>query len=217
MNEERISSFYLMKTIPAKECGEKLVSLRNYSEEIVIEIDSMSKKYEALEEDECYVRESVAKMLVEAQSFLPIGFRLKIFDGYRSLETQQKIYNSVYLELKEKNLGWDEEKLSSEVENWVANPKAIPPHSTGGAVDVTIVDEEGEELDMGSQTNSISENSITDAKNISAEARENREMLIEIMTKAGFVNYPGEWWHWCYGDRMWAYFAKKSYAIYGGI
>ncbi|MEK6914663.1 MAG: hypothetical protein AABW83_03360 [Nanoarchaeota archaeon] len=35
------------------------------------------------------------------------------------------------------------------------------------------------------------------------------------MTKSGFTNYPGEWWHWSYGDRIWAHYNNKKYAIYG--
>jgi len=37
------------------------------------------------------------------------------------------------------------------------------------------------------------------------------------MMKEGFVNYPLEWWHWCYGESLWAYVNKKEYSIYGKI
>jgi len=44
--------------------------------------------------------------------------------------------------------------------------------------------------------------------------KENRQLLIDIMTNVGFVNYPYEWWHWSYGDKYWAYIKKRRFAIY---
>ena len=37
------------------------------------------------------------------------------------------------------------------------------------------------------------------------------------MQRAGFVNYPAEWWHFSYGDKMWAAYSHKEYAIYGDV
>jgi D-alanyl-D-alanine dipeptidase len=41
--------------------------------------------------------------------------------------------------------------------------------------------------------------------------------LIENLEKAGFVNYPAEWWHWSHGDRYWAVVTKNNFAIYGCV
>ena len=211
-----ISDFEIMK-IPAKENGERLVSLREYSKEICIDIDSVSKKYEGLKDEECFVRESIAIMLSKAQSNLHNGIKIKIFDGYRSMKTQKRIYKIVFNEIKSKNHSLSNKELSLETDTWVANPKTIPPHTTGGAVDVTLLDKNGNEIDMGGKTNSVGEESLTFCQKISEEAKNNRKILIDIMENAGFVNYPGEWWHWCYGDRMWAYYSGKPYAIFDGV
>jgi D-alanyl-D-alanine dipeptidase len=53
------------------------------------------------------------------------------------------------------------------------------------------------------------------ATNISREARTNRALLAEVLTAAGLVNYPTEWWHWSYGDRYWAYAEDHPAALYG--
>ncbi len=216
MTKKIISDFEIMK-IPAKDCKEPLVSLRDYSKEIIIDIDRTSKKYEKLRKEECYVRETVAIMLSQAQSLLPEGYKLKIIDGFRSLATQKKIYNLVFKEILRKNPAWSENSIKKEVDKWVANPSTVPPHSTGGAVDVTLIDDFGNEIDMGSKVNDISPNAETISRAISKGARKNREILNAVMKEVGFINYPLEWWHWCYGDRMWAHYAKKPFALYNGI
>lgn len=213
---KKVSDFFLMN-ITVKECNEKLVSLRDYSKDIIIKIDSFSKRYEKLKDEECLVRETVAIMLSQAQSILPNGYYIKIFDGFRSLKTQEKIYEMVKKELKENHPSWTKKKIILETDKWVANPKTIPPHSTGGAVDVTIVNEKQEEIVMGTKLNSISRKSITYSKEISNKEKKNRNILIKAMKKVGFTNYPAEWWHWSYGDRMWAYYKKKRFGIYEGI
>ncbi|MEK6825420.1 MAG: M15 family metallopeptidase [Nanoarchaeota archaeon] len=211
-----ISDYELMK-IPVKESGEYLVSLKEYSKDLVIAINEFTKEYEQLKESECYVRESVALMLAQVQSRLSQGMRLKVVDGFRSLETQKKLYIMVFEELKQKNPTFSEEMLKLETDKWVANPSTVPPHSTGGAIDLTIIDVEGNELPMGSSINTISEKSVTDCENLSSEEKKNRSLLITIMSEAGFTNYPLEWWHWNYGDRMWAHFTGKEHGIYEGL
>lgn len=211
-----ISDYDLMK-IPVKESHEPLVSLREYSKEIVIAIDASSKEHEQLKEGECYVRESVAIMLSQAQSLLPKGLRMKVIDGFRSLATQKKLYAIVFAELKEKHPLLSQEALEKETDKWVANPATIPPHTTGGAVDLTLIDAKGEELPMGSDINTISEKSVTGCTDLSQEEQKNRSFLIHLMKSVGFENYPLEWWHWCYGDRMWAHFAGQKEGIYDGL
>lgn len=48
------------------------------------------------------------------------------------------------------------------------------------------------------------------------EALQNRRFLYQVMKKAGFSNYPEEFWHWSYGDNMDAANCKKEFAAYGG-
>ena len=131
------------------------------------------------------------------------------------MSAQKKIYSQVFEELKSKNPDLSDKNLEKETDKFVANPKIVPFHTTGGAVDLTLADAEGNELDLGIPLNTISDKSFTNSQDISKEAKRNRNILIETMKDAGFVNYPLEFWHWSYGDRYWA--AKnKTTSIYEG-
>ena len=79
-------------------------------------------------------------------------------------------------------------------------------HATGGAVDVTIVDKDGNECNMGSRFDEFTNRAHTDYYETRLNMRIlwNRRFLYEAMTKAGFVNLPSEWWHYSYGDVLWA-------------
>ena len=116
---------------------------------------------------------------------------------------------------------WDETQLQLEVTHYVAPPTGVPPHSTGGAFDLTLVDAEGKALDMGTAIDDISggeENrNYTEANSISDQAKQNRRILINVLTEVGFVNYPTEWWHWSYGDKYWAFNTDAEYALYGSV
>jgi D-alanyl-D-alanine dipeptidase len=54
-------------------------------------------------------------------------------------------------------------------------------------------------------------------KGLSEESRRNREILIRLMSGAGFTNYLGEWWHWSYGEPGWALRTGRDTAIYGPL
>lgn len=56
---------------------------------------------------------------------------------------------------------------------------------------------------------------LTHCSIISEAAQQNRNLLHEIMSNHGFINYPTEWWHFSYGDRYWAYHRNANHAIYG--
>lgn len=86
-------------------------------------------------------------------------------------------------------------------------------------MDLTLADTDGQELDLGTRMNADPEESkgacYTDAVGITEEARANRELLGSVLTAAGLVNYPTEWWHWSFGDRYWALMTGAAAALYG--
>ena len=148
-----------------------------------------------------YLRSGVLERLHVAQkqlSTLKIGYRLKIFDAYRPLEVQKYMidYDTKRYSKKVADMYW------SPISNNVAlNP---PPHSTGGALDLTIVDENGVELDMGTKIDEFVKAAHSNFKGLSSTCRENRNLLYEVMTFTGFTQLPTEWWHFSYGDQIWA-------------
>ena len=90
-------------------------------------------------------------------------------------------------------------------------------HQSGGAVDLTLCDREGRPIDMGTGYLEHNDSTATYSKHITSEQRKNRKILLTVMEETGFVNYPAEWWHFAYGDRMWASYKHKSHAIYRNV
>jgi len=97
-----------------------------------------------------------------------------------------------------------------------------PPHSTGGALDVCLSDKDGNLVEMGSMVDQMDETSnpyfYASIKNEEAIIWNSRRTLLrEIMNKFGFAQHPNEWWHFSYGDQLWAWKNKKANALYGKI
>jgi D-alanyl-D-alanine dipeptidase len=94
-----------------------------------------------------------------------------------------------------------------------------PRTAPASAVDLTLADAGGRELDLGTPVDATPEESdgacYTGAAAISAQARDNRAVLGAALTSAGLVNYPTEWWHWSFGDRYWALLTGAAAACYG--
>ncbi|WP_103954881.1 M15 family metallopeptidase [Nonomuraea solani] len=198
--------------VVVRECGEPLVDLRRLE---AVRLDAR------LADDAgafAHVRLSVADRLVAAQTQLPRGLRLLVVEGYRPAALQERYFASSLARLSAAHPEWDGERLRIEASRYVSPPE-VAPHTSGGAVDLTLCTAEGVELPMGTSVNATPPESdeacYTDAPDISAEARRNRQTLGAAMTAAGFVNYPTEWWHWSYGDRYWAHLSGARHAGYG--
>jgi D-alanyl-D-alanine dipeptidase len=197
--------------VPIQECGEPLVDLRGYP--LLATTDHPKARSEARTRLHC--REGVAERLLRADARLPEGVRLLIVECHRPLDLQDAYWEDQLGALRERHPDWPEDKLAEENAKFVAPPEIVPPHSTGGAVDLVLVDAEGEELDMGSLLNEKGPRMRTDARGLPEEATRNRALLLQALESAGFVNYPHEWWHFSYGDRYWAYAKGEPAAIYG--
>ena len=153
----------------------------------------------AYHEDPQYARKTVADMLVRAQELLPPDFKLILFDGWRSLETQHELYQKEYAKQMD----------HSETQKYVSLPSddpAVPsPHNTGGAVDVGIT-HRGELLNFGTPFDHMARAShlsyYETADEHDWEVRDSRRLLYAIMTSVGFEPYQEEWWHFNYGNQM---------------
>lgn len=175
-------------------------------------------------ERQCLVREEVFDMLVKAAIALPIGYKFKIFDAWRPFALQHELYISYSADIiREFELeACTEEQKKAVIRKFVSDPiedRNIPPvHTTGGAVDLTIEDARGIEIEMGTRFDAFSNKTSTayfeNEKN--SAVRDNRRLLYDIMNEVGFTNLPSEWWHFDYGDYFWAFYNKKP-AIYRGV
>lgn len=164
-------------------------------------------------------RQGVAEMLKAAQSYLPSGLHLQIVGAFRPFEIQKLMYERAREELREQHPHWDEEFLTRYLNVFSAPPiwDTPPPHTTGGAVDLLIVDQNEERLDMFSPFEMGWSSAPTFIEGLSDEARKNRDLLIEVLTKSGLTNFPGEWWHWSYGEPGWALRGGHEAALYGAV
>lgn len=214
----KIISSEELRKIKVIDNHEELVDLRVYNPLLRFNIASYVIKNGGMKsmEDAHFVRKGVAIRLNKAIELLPSGYRISIECGYRSPDIQQKSYDEVYKALKKDNPLWNEQELRKEMEKRVSEVD-IAPHCSGGAIDLTILGPSNEELDMGTGTDEFSTDTYTDSPSISSKARSNRNILINVMTQAGFINFPAEWWHWSYGDREWAYHQEEKTAIYDTV
>ncbi len=164
-------------------------------------------------------RETLAHMLKAAQEKLPRGLHLQIIGAFRPFEIQQKMYQKAGEELREQHPHWEDDFLIRYLNVFSAPPiwDTPPPHTTGGAVDLIIVDDAGERLDFISPFEMGWTSAPTMMPGLSAEARKNRDLLIAVLTSAGLTNFAGEWWHWSYGEPGWALRGGHEAALYGAV
>ncbi len=200
--------------VPVVDEGEALVDLREIPE---LRVDTR------LADDAgafARLRDGVVGRLLIAQSTLPGGLRLLVVEGYRPLDLQRAYFDGYRDELRRSHPRWTAERLHVEASKYVSPPE-VAPHSTGGAVDLTLCTSDGTELDMGTPVNADPEASrnacFTASRDISRQARRNREILVAGLAGAGLVNYPTEWWHWSYGDRYWALMTAAGSTRYGPV
>ena len=174
------------------------------------------------------IRKTIYEKLKQAQAMLPDGLKFRLYEGYRSLELQQQIFQDRYASLQKehpklthKEIFIESTKFVSPVTN-LDGSKNIPPHSTGAAIDVYLIDKEGKVVDMGIHLDDVYTDlkgiyCKTDSQVISAKAKNYRKIMGRALQAVGFVNYPTEYWHWSYGDRYWAFQTHQKFAIYNTV
>ncbi|MDJ0463922.1 M15 family metallopeptidase [Streptomyces sp. H27-C3] len=212
MNEIILMSDPRVAGVTVRECGEAPVDVRLDGSLLV---DMRAEDPAGVF---CYLREGVLGRLVKAQASLPRGLRLLYVEGYGPLSLQRHHFEEYAGQLRTAHPEWSAEQVASAASRYVSPPH-IAPHSAGAAVDLTLADADGRELDLGTPMNASPEDSAdacyTSADGIGDEARARREILGAALTAAGLVNYPTEWWHWSFGDRYWAHATGTDGALYG--
>jgi D-alanyl-D-alanine dipeptidase len=190
-----------------------------------------------------FVRQGVCDRLLMAQTALQQrqpGWQLLIFDAFRPLAVQQFMVDYTLAELmRQRGLNQvsltDEQRqdlLEQVYEFWALpdpDPTRPPPHSTGGAIDMTLVDQTGHPVAMGSAIDELSPCSYPNHYAASEDEigqvfHQRRELLNQVMSQAGFRRHPHEWWHFCYGDQLWAWLSQQetggdraAFACYGRV
>ena len=161
------------------------------------------------------VRETVYKKLCDADSALKrkAGYetcQIVVTYGYRSPEIQKELFEDLMSQEKEKHPLKSELELIEMVHREIAHPN-VAGHPTGGAVDVTIYDYKKEAyLEFGTQLYDFSSKNIYyDSDDITKAEKKNRKILRSVMCQQEFAPFDGEWWHFCYGDKEWAFYKSR--------
>ncbi|KGG12338.1 MULTISPECIES: M15 family metallopeptidase [Prochlorococcus] len=187
-----------------------------------------------------FLRSRVVTKLINAQKFLSekkfSSYKLGIFDAWRPIRVQEFMVDFVIkdqclkkgIEFSPLNPTTDYLNVIDEVKQFWAqpstNPLTPPPHSTGAAVDLTLVTHDQILVDMGGDIDALGDISHpqyyashrdmqTSSKAILFHSR--RNLLRDIMLESGFVQHPKEWWHFSYGDQLWAWESSSPCALYG--
>jgi D-alanyl-D-alanine dipeptidase len=128
---------------------------------------------------QAWLHPDAAQCLAKAVALAKIqGWRLFIFDAFRPQAAQWALWNH------------------TPDPNFVADPKRGSPHSRGAAVDLTLLDAEGQPLEMGTPFDDFTVASHHGSTEVSVEAQRNRLLLMGLMTTAGWDFYRNEWWHY---------------------
>jgi D-alanyl-D-alanine dipeptidase len=214
--------------IPISECGEPLVPipLEMFAVESPHPYQKLGAPYG--ERSPYHLRQSVINSLIQAQAQLQKHYpnwQIQIFDAYRPVAVQQFMVDYTFAEVVQaQGLTLDELTEAQHRVIWEQvyqiwavpslEDSCPPPHSTGGAVDVTLVDATGQTVNMGSVIDELSPASHPDyfansADPVEQKYNSHRQLLWDVMRYAGFQRHSGEWWHFCLGDQMWAHLTNQ--------
>jgi D-alanyl-D-alanine dipeptidase len=216
------------QAIPIEDCQEPLVPIPAATFDLV-----QPHPYEQLgapygDRSPYCLRQGVLAALIEAQGWLQQqqpGWRLQIFDAFRPIAVQRFMVEHTLADLAWAQ-GLDPQVLSTEqrqilmaeVLNFWAwpsdDPATPPPHSTGAALDVTLLDASGSPVAMGSPIDEVSPRSFPDhfqhsPVELEQQFHHHRQVLNGAMTRAGFQRHPHEWWHFSLGDQLWAWLQRQ--------
>ena len=218
-----------LQQVPILECGELLVPIP--MEVFAVESPHPYEKLGAPygERSPYHLRQSVLNSLIQAQAQLQQHYpnwRIQIFDAYRPVAVQQFMVEYTFAEIVQAQ-GLTSDRLTEaqrrfiweQVYQFWAVPSledsCPPPHSTGAAVDVTLLDSTGQKVFMGSAIDELSPVShpdyfATSMNPVEQQYHFHRQLLGDVMRYAGFQRHLGEWWHFSLGDQMWAWLTNQQ-------
>jgi D-alanyl-D-alanine dipeptidase len=159
------------------------VNLKEYSADFVYDMKYATsdnflnaKVYDCAE---CFLRLKTVKALLQAnKEFISQGLRIKLFDCYRPLDIQKKMWEIV------------------SNPKYVADPAKGSIHNRGGAIDITLVDNNGKELDMGTKFDFFGIEASHAYSKLPQKVKDNRKLLKKIMIANQFNSFDSEWWHY---------------------
>jgi len=160
----------------------RLVDIRSVNSKIALDIRYATTnnflKGKVYPVARCVLRGAAARRLSQVQDDLAkSGLGLKVYDCYRPLSVQKQMW-----------------QIKPDP-RYVANPAKGSRHNRGAAVDITLVDRNGKELEMPTGFDDFTEKAHRNYKDASTQAKKNSKLLEDAMKKYGFIPLATEWWH----------------------
>ncbi len=128
----------------------------------------------------CMLQYDTLQLLIKAiERFRRDGYTVVIYDAYRPTSVQQRWFDVV------------------KVHKWVANPSIGMGgvHDRGTAIDMSLIDKDGNELEMPTPMHTFTNDSARNSENMTETARENMNYMMRVMVACGFTYINSEWWH----------------------
>ena len=210
--EEKMLGYADYVDVPVKAESEPFVPIVTTSNLVAKQIGIDMKLYTG---SDIYVRRNILRRLERASKVLAQydkNLCLEVIYGYRALSIQKQLFEKYKKQLSDQYSG---EELMAATHRLVAVPD-VAGHPAGAAVDIQIV-RNGKPLDFGTKIHEFAPDTFTFSPFISKEAWGNRQILRNTMMSVGFAPFDGEWWHFSYGDKEWARYYAKDYALYNQV
>ncbi len=202
---QSVESLSTLNSIPINESREPLVNLAIYCPKLIIRsgINPLA-------------REGVAIRLNKVLVKVPEEYNLFLARAIRTVSEQKQRYDAYFLQLQREHPSWPNSILKRETNRFFApyDQPTPPGHTTGGAVDVYLIDKNGNPIDQPPPLEDWSLG-YTHSSKVDTSIQLLRKTLCNLMEEEGFSNYPKEYWHYSYGDNAWAARHGKPHAIYG--
>lgn len=166
-----------------------LIRLLDIDEDFIIDLkyateDNFTGK-KIYNSSECYIDRHTAEILIKARDiFKKDGYRVKVFDAYRPISAQAKFWEVL-----------PDDNLVARPPDMSKITKFRPTHMNGLCVDVTLTDMEGNEIEMPTAFDDLTEKASLAYPGHTETGRKNGEYLKQVMESVGFLAYDGEWWH----------------------
>jgi len=202
----------LIPTMPIRENYSSLMSLKDAGFNLIYE-PSIMKEYKYL------VRQEIIGKIGRISRILAKQDKILIIRSvWRSFKHQRTIWDNRVVVLKKEYPDKSVSEINKITASFIA-PEGKSMHATGGAVDALIFDQKTQKImDFGTNDGliiNLNEQCYPYHPEISDIAKKNRKLLIHLFESEGFVVDIKEYWHFDYGNVIWAIEKKKKNAIYG--
>lgn len=174
---------FMNQSHPASQFHPPLVEITEASHNILLELRYATKNNitgaRIYHDDRCFIHKDadvlLRKSIILAQEQ---GLKIKIFDAYRPRAVQEALW------------------AHCPDPNYVMPPEKGSHHTRGVAIDLTLIDASGKELDMGTDFDDLSPRAHHGASSHPPQVAANRYMLLGVMMSAGWDFFQNEWWHY---------------------